>query len=78
MRNCDIQAHGEINFPDDATLRVNKASAIYRKLKAFYDAKTAYKLPINRNKVAILVKNTTSQSEERGNNGRAIPQYQIC
>ena len=45
-----------LKFPDDATIIVNNATDIYPKLQAFDKATNDYQLPINWDKVTILVR----------------------
>ena len=50
-RKCD-----NVKFPDDTTLKVQNATQICQKLVAFKEATRKYRLPINWNKLVILVK----------------------
>jgi len=54
----DALKNDALKFPDDATLTTKGPEAIYAKLIAFDEATKDYRLPINWNKVTILVKNT--------------------
>lgn len=63
VHNREAQKRDEINFPDDTTLRVSKSEDIYPELKDFRGETAAYKLPIDWNKVVVLVKKMTMRPE---------------
>ena len=53
-------------FSDDTLLKTNNVNEIYEKLTKYEEATKEYKININWNKVAIIVKIKTATSETLG------------
>ena len=78
MEIAATQKNDEVKSPESTTIEEIGPEEIYPELIAFAEATNGYRLPINWNKVAILVKKHDTSIRSLKNHASEVPRRTIC